>query len=1043
MRHNVYMRSTFRQPVRAGLLVCLLAFICLAFTSRTAEALYIWQETGRIERSYNIIGYLEPLSDEDAEPAAAAAVLEKSELVKLADWPRQVSGVLQGEYNADWSSRRTYQYQHSDIFVCARFQGARQTAWGGYEFYFAVDTVQAGYPEYVEAGDVITLASSRTNEADAAGAADAFEQLVRGERYLIRGRYARDDPSCTVAEYFGIGSQYYSIDAFIFEPLDGEALWLYPLEADAAADLSAPELRKVKDEISLIDSNQRALLLLAMQDVSLHYITQEGADYYLTDGRWPDGEDDAAKAKVCAIHVGLATARGLSVGDTITLSMRNVEAENRTAGYLYGEEAQAENLRQTAAERYEIVGIYNDVLDVQVSDLWDQVFIPYSALPNAGAPGEEQLQNGLCSFVLSSPRKIQEFQETAGAQLAKAGYRAVLLETNWASFYSTEKSMRNSAFWNIVFYTVVLLGTMGLVVFLYLSFRKKELVIARALGVPAQQCVRQFAGPLLVLGAAGILAGSAIGWDRALAQAAETLQALREFGGNTELSRLPAAYLAALCGMLWLMLALLVLGTATFFVKRSVLVLLQNGHTRGIRFSAAAAQAAPAETAPRPERSARPACGRDGAAKPDRAVERPLLTFVWRHIARAKIRSALTALLAAAFVFSLASIRFSIVSNQKKLDSLCKNTAVTLQLVQANTDAAPYALGGGFISQQLVDDLYDTGYIAESELEGAATGSVLQYDQAWTEGQRVSFQGNSTAVVIRSFADEESLLRGTGKDISISYADGWDKSLFETGGPSGPEAGAKAGAGEVPLILPRTLLEHLDLAAGDTLGLVCKTKFCLGRIAGVYDGPISGIERYDIAVLMPNAALQKLVGDSMMYISAQFTLDPARNLEIDGFRSKLDQLMQEEQAALFTIGAVLEDGELRQTIDPVRSNIQLMEGLFPVVFVIALLCAAGTSALLMLLSAKEAAVLRVLGTTRRQSLLVLCSQSLLPCFAGIAMGGICGLAAVAAQPGLGRTPFSAVLLGMLLYGAAAAAGAVSSAAAVLHRDPLELLQIRE
>lgn len=1006
---NVYLRSALRQPVRTGMLLCLIGAVCFAFTSHAAQALYIWRETKRVEDGYHAVGYLQALEDPTADASEAADALEQSAFVQLVDRRRQASGVLQGEYNVDWSSRGTNDCEHGDVFVCGTFQGMRPAGWGGQELYFAVDTVLAGYPEYVEAGDVITLATSRTDSTLAAGAADALEQLVRGERYLVRGRYDQNDPSCKVATNMGMGSRDFSVSAFVLVPLDGAELWSCPLAKGEPVDLSRPEMQDTARELEHIDSNQRAMVLAAMQDVSLNAVTQEGASaYYLEEGRWPDGADDAAGARVCAVHKGFASARGLEVGDVITMSLRDVPA-----GYLYGDAAQdPEAQRRTDAAAYEIVGIYNDYTASQSAYAWNVVFVPDSALPASFGTAQTALQGGACSFVLTSPAQEQAFRDEMDGTLAEQGFQAVLLETNWDNFYSTESALRSSALRNVLLYTAALLGTLGLAVFLYLYFRKKDTAIARAMGLPQRQCARQLAVPLLLVGMAGAAIGCAAGWRQAQSQAAETLQVLEEFGGDTAMQALSPLWLAVLCGGVWCVLGAAALGAAAYASGRPVLVLLHGSQSK---------RGGQSRNAPHPAPQAAAARGPMGKSL--------FWSFVWRQIFRARLRSTLTALLAAVFLVSLSGIRLSILANQSRLGRLSETTVVTLELVQANTNAPPYGLGGGIIRQATVDALLDTGFIEKSVLEGAAMASVLPYDEPWTEGRQVSVQGELTSAVLCSFDDAEAFFAETGRNVSITYADGWDESLFAA------DWSAETGDTLFPLVLPRTLLEELGVAEGGTLGVVCKGSFRLCRIAGVYDGSVAGAGRFGSAILLPNSALRKMTGEDMLYSRAGFTIAPARNVELDAFRASLDALLREQPSGIFQLAAVLEDSELRQAVEPVRANIAFMEKLYPAILALSLLCGAGASALLLLLSSREAAILRVLGTTRRRSLGMLCSVCLLPCLVGIAAGLLLGLLA---QPGQWAT-----LLCAALYGAASAAGAVLSGAAVLRRDPLELLQSRE
>jgi ABC-type antimicrobial peptide transport system permease subunit len=95
----------------------------------------------------------------------------------------------------------------------------------------------------------------------------------------------------------------------------------------------------------------------------------------------------------------------------------------------------------------------------------------------------------------------------------------------------------------------------------------------------------------------------------------------------------------------------------------------------------------------------------------------------------------------------------------------------------------------------------------------------------------------------------------------------------------------------------------------------------------------------------------------------------------------------------------------------------------------------GRKLLIALQNSKNAAILRVLGTTKRRTLAVICAEQLFVCLFGLAIG-LCtvmilgwGGAAALALAGL-------YLAGMLV-------GAVVGGAIITGRPPLELLQVKE
>ena len=139
-----------------------------------------------------------------------------------------------------------------------------------------------------------------------------------------------------------------------------------------------------------------------------------------------------------------------------------------------------------------------------------------------------------------------------------------------------------------------------------------------------------------------------------------------------------------------------------------------------------------------------------------------------------------------------------------------------------------------------------------------------------------------------------------------------------------------------------------------------------------------------------------------------------------------------------------DDGELRQAVSPLERALELMRMLYPVVLALSLLSAAGVAVLFVMLLAKEAAILRVQGTAKIQTILMLSLQQVFTCFSGLTIGltGIL-LYIGGTRPDLlpGIAPGTAVCAAAYL--AAGVLGAIASSAAVTGKNPLEMLQVKE
>ena len=180
----------------------------------------------------------------------------------------------------------------------------------------------------------------------------------------------------------------------------------------------------------------------------------------------------------------------------------------------------------------------------------------------------------------------------------------------------------------------------------------------------------------------------------------------------------------------------------------------------------------------------------------------------------------------------------------------------------------------------------------------------------------------------------------------------------------------------------------------------------------------------------------------MHYLQAHFELDPSRNRELDQFRAKMARILDENRG--MSLRALLWDEELKQAVEPLEDSVVLMRLLYPAAIVLSILVAAGVSTLFVMLSAKEAAILRVQGTTKLRMVLMLSMQQVFTCFAGLTIGltGIL-LYIGGTRPDLlpGIAPGTAVCAAAYL--AAGVLGAIASSAAVTGKNPLEMLQVKE
>ena len=601
MKQRVFLKSTLRQPVRTIFLLLLIGVISFAFATRAGEYLLIRQEVAEAGSYYRSIGTLEALR-ENVDYYAVTEYLEENERVGVVNRVRRTSGLLpEGVYNADVNGYNypfyidtagIPDYREGDYstpetagdipFFCpydVLFYGTCtnliriESGAGAYNYCrFVVDEVLAGHPEHVSQGKEITVFLS-----------DSGDQMPQPDgRYLIRATYNGVDER--TADAHSSSYRY-----FIQNPLwrDGPMF----LEAPSDLDLEQPQYERMQEELQMVRDNQRAIQVISMEDISA-YPEVQTKDIYLTAGRWFTAEDNASGQPMCVLHQVLAQSLDLEVGDTLMLELRNIGSYN---GYAGDEDwsTEIDDYLNPATEtvEYEIVGLY-DILysggyDLYQSDhtLWN--YFTLNGIPDnfAYTYANEDTISG-SSLVLTSPEEEDDFLTETEEDLRALGVRAVFYETGWDNFKTSAEAMTGAALGNVLIFGCVLLACLLLAAFLYFRFRRRDVAISRALGVPAGKCVGSAALPLVLVGGIGTVAGCALAWAYVDANAASLLSALAELSGGesgeaaAEAAALPIPWLVLLMVGLVVLLAVLALIFSAATARKSPLALLQGGSNR-------------------------------------------------------------------------------------------------------------------------------------------------------------------------------------------------------------------------------------------------------------------------------------------------------------------------------------------------------------------------------------------------------------------------------------------------------------------------------
>ena len=1070
MKRNVCWLSTMRQPARTLFLLLLVGLISFAFISRAAEYLVVNRETDRLAGYYRAIGSLETeyptafyvssdsqdelddiqLPENPYDVSAGVGLVAQSEYVDFEDYRRLCSGVLQGIYNADvdgFSSDFSYDahrvdpsgYRHvftsgiyvSDVLVYGELRSKYFSPYASsrpdeYSLIFHVDQVVTGYPEHVEEGKSIRL---RWLVEDPSEVEAIYDSLKVGERYLVRGYY---NPIFNDTMNRKVRWENAS-DLLLLKPLNESGLWFLPVEPGAIADFANPALKGLAEVLRVTEENRHTMLVFSTRDMSaMPEMQQALRQHYLAEGRWLDRLDDLQANRVCVVHRDFAELRGLAVGDSITLKLRDLKAPY----YCYivpGEDWDSWQDYETHTEEFEIVGLYGGITERgELSVQSNYMYVPDSCMPSGFGESEPGVNQFSYSFVLRSTEDVDAFLAETQEALAELDLTVTILDTGWENFLTSAGSIRQSAALNAGFFALVLVLSLSLAAFLYLRQRRREVAILRSLGVPHRVTVRQTLQPIAWVGAVGILIGGLLAWFYALGKAGKTLATLQGPRVAQPAAALSPVWLIGLCAVAFSLVVFFTAMGLLSMARRPVLELLQGTERQvgGKREAAVIAGQFTVGTVSETQATSPEATLALG--KTLTPARRPGLAqvarYVCRHVRRAPLKSMLTVAVALCFTFALGWMNWTMERNEAELDRLYRTTQVEGEIVKSNASTYVSNSGGGFIRRRTVDTILKSGFVQNAYLEAAAWAPLVT---TTNEGGIPDEARVVKGVTLRGLGQPEQFFATRGGDIEVQYAAGWDESLF-----------AKDWNKEQvqPVVLPVSLLPQLRVRSEDSILISARNgdRSDSFVVAGYYTGKVRAHDGEPI--LLPISALEQLEGDELFYAIAEFVFNPAKNRELPEFRIQLDTLFTGQVASVIESTFLFWDEELTEVVEPLEKNLSLMTLLYTVTVVVSVLIAAGLATLLLFQSARDAAIMRVLGTTKSRARAMLCGEYLLLCLVGL----VVGLSILVAL----RQDVVAVLQGPALvcaglYLAGASGGALYSAIAVTNRMPLELLQVKE
>jgi len=513
----------------------------------------------------------------------------------------------------------------------------------------------------------------------------------------------------------------------------------------------------------------------------------------------------------------------------------------------------------------------------------------------------------------------------------------------------------------------------------------------RALGCPTPAAVKTLLFPLLCLSAIAVAIGSAAAILYTRSAVEKNYAEFANLGLTPDLS-LPVGgiILGIFCSFALLMLIAAL--SLRFLATRPPLALLQDSANRGVTKPAPrAADTPPAEFSRSKLLALEPPEYQKGTAPWH------TLRYIWRHMRRTGLKSLLALLLALVLCFAMG---FFTVMRQ------------TYGELYQSIEILPRFVNGFSYTQAM--EVADSKYVS---------GGYYEYIDTYCESNFVP----NTVV----FSNDLSRVCPS----DVTFKEGWGMDILEKR--------------STYCVISKNLAETLGISIGDRIEL-CRQD----RLSNIYSGsPVQlsyeeAMEIYHETTAKPTVigiaddALSRVYLPANMWESYAIIVGAVLRLDLaeytlNDYHEALNFRAYAERQLNGTAAMLSMETE---EADRIYQTYRLIELLYPIAFAVAILLGGVLPGIIILQSAKEAALLRVLGTTKRRTRVMLTLEQIMLCLLGLVLAA----AALIAVKGRELYEVAGVLLVYLsVHFAFCASSSTAASVSVTKRKVLDLLQVKE
>ena len=1053
MRPSLSLKTLFRTPFKALLTVLLLAVASFALFSRVSEYAITTREMERATSYYTGIGYLDtgvPYTAGQNEssyfysrffdPVISPFEITEEQIKTIKSLPQvtatdtryMTTGISDSYNRLDLSNDSSYNYttrfimegtfdnytevhdQFSGPYLNLQLEFSNCKLIAGDRSFMPHDGINSFILVFAEEGLSVTasgsagLGASRGHYSihDNPFGQSFVNTLTKGSRYLLVGRW---DPRRPGRLYLG------DIDTMDYCP----SVW----ELDGTTDnyLETEEFSSVRQLIEITNSDIRAYDMVYTSDMSS---IPRFADNKMTIRLGRALTEDDLGSNVCVVNQWFLMQNKLEIGDKITIGLCGKLLEQNLG---FGAVACIPERYSPPIEtvELEIVGAYIDmdlVSDqsnyIHMSYTTSTIFVPSSLLP-IEPPEDHEIKSGEFSFMVSGGHNIDEFLSKAELLEEELGLTIRFKDGGWSEVSKNIRSSSSLSLINTMMSVFAAAISLLLAVYLFIGRGKREYAIMRALGAPHPIARRTLLVRLVVLAGVGIPAGAVIGL---ISTSQSVTSALADLAAAVTADYVPDTSLP------YAVIAACVLGEIAFLALSSGLMLRMLGRIRPLELLQGSDNKNNRKRRADISKGWKPLSTGEALLSDmplskkmlnnisadipsDRSYNtiRHVISYITQHIRRTGWKPVLILLLTVLMAGAMGLFAVMRLS----YENLLNNVEITCYVKDVASGVAVEATTKDLIKSSFYKGSIDVRCNIDQEL------------------------GNSSVAEMVLSNDLERSLEGSG--ATVQYAEGYDSSFMSVSGTqqcvigSGLAEGLSVSLGdEIKLLGDKRYMAYFGIYEVPELKKRAEADSIVYKVVGVVSSSNERIKRRIFAPAGRGA--EAVYGGQFTMQVGEFVL--ADNDKVEELRSYTEKMVSQSlrfsQFALYTMDITKLENIIR-----IRD---LLELLFPIAVTAAVITGLIAPGMIIIQSAKEAAILRVLGTTKRHTRCILVLEQIFLCIVGLIIAAT-GLIIYDTEMFLEAWKTLIICGGLFLL--SCTLGVFVASVTVTQRRALELLQTKE